>query len=168
MPSGQTHSTVTALSSVGLALFPIDHSVALAVGCMSGMILSPDLDHDSGSISYEFIRKIGGGIIESWWHGIWRPYQLALKHRSFWSHFPAVSTLVRILYLFFPLIINAVKDQDSTRDLKVGALSIRSQLLVLPMWLLIPLMWQYADFALWFVIGLAISDFWHWLFDSLF
>lgn len=168
MPSGNVHSTVTVAASIGIALLPYNDIVIPALGCLSGMILTPDLDHDSGHIGYEFVRKMGGNIFESWWHGVWRPYQIAMKHRSFWSHFPVVSTLVRIIYLFCPLIINAIKDQKSTGGFRVGALSVRSQLLAMPFWLLLPVVMMYPIETVWFICGLMFSDFWHWVFDQMF
>lgn len=70
-----------------------------AAGAFIGTVLQPDLDHDDGTISEYFVRGIGGAVQKVWW-AYWWPYR-RLKHRSFLSHFPIVSTLVRLAYAFW-------------------------------------------------------------------
>lgn len=55
-----------------------------------GLMFGPDLDIHSR----QFIRW-------GWLRWIWIPYQRSLRHRSFLSHGPIISTALRSLYLFF-------------------------------------------------------------------
>jgi uncharacterized metal-binding protein len=54
--------------------------------------LTPDLDQPSA---------LGGGVGRRWGplKSLWKPYELAIPHRSAWSH-SGVSALVRLLYMF--------------------------------------------------------------------
>jgi len=112
-----------------------------ALGCASGVILSPDLDVDHKTESEERVWRWGcafGFAFQSYWY----PYALAMPHRSFWSHFPGVSTAIRVLYGFW----------------WAGPLS-----LVLS-WRPGPLFWW---FAAWWFAGLCASDAAHWVMDGL-
>lgn len=168
MSSGYTHSTVTILSSIGLSLLPTEQSAVLAVGCLAGTVLTPDLDLDGFTEADGIIRRGAGYLPMAYWRTLWRPYRIAVKHRSFWSHTPVLSTIVRLLYLVCPLIVSFIKDQDSSGDVAVIGLSLIAQLFAVPFWGLVWLVYMYPVEALWFVCGLAVSDFAHWVFDQLF
>lgn len=67
-------------------------------GNITGLLISPDLDVDKGNISDSIIRKVSRPA--QWiWRKFWTPYSLALPHRSTLSHFPVLSTLVRLGYI---------------------------------------------------------------------
>ena len=108
----------------------------MAIGCFVGILLSPDLDVDNGNISNYLLKRIARPI-EIIWRIYWYPYRIKLKHRSFWSHFPVFSTLLRVVYFFFiPILLS--------------------------------IYYSYFDlyyFFLWFVFGLILADFLHYLMD---
>ena len=67
-------------------------------GNVVGILVGCDLDVDAGNISDTIIRKVSPKA--QWiWRKFWTPYSLALPHRSTLSHFPLISTLVRLGYI---------------------------------------------------------------------
>lgn len=96
MPSGRTHSIVNAclipLWAVPLGfILGWDIAIASAAGMLLGdLLLSPDLDHHVGSQAY----KMWG--LFRW---VWIPYQMALRHRSPFSHCPVIGTALRLVYI---------------------------------------------------------------------
>lgn len=72
----------------------------MAAGAFCGVILTPDLDVDDGTISEHFVRSVSNIAQKVWWI-YWYPYRRIMKHRSFLSHFPVVSTLIRVVYAFW-------------------------------------------------------------------
>lgn len=103
MCMGITHRTINTLVSVPTAgaLLVQAHWLPLQVITFLGgytfatFLVNPDLDLDS--IGYE-----SWGLLRF----IWWPYQKALAHRCFLSHFPVISTIFRIIYLFWlPVLI---------------------------------------------------------------
>lgn len=106
MPSGKVHSFTTVLLSAGLGYvayyrlgYPIQPTAALAGGTLAGLFLSPDLDVDSGSISFYHVRKVGGCLLGLLWSWLWKPYAMLIPHRSPLSHWPIISTVIRLGYL---------------------------------------------------------------------
>lgn len=104
MPSGKVHSAMT-LSTItgiiGCQFFSVTGgSIDLYIlGCATGLLVMPDLDVDNGSIANNFIRKILPPV-EWVWKILWFPYAKLIPHRHPISHFPVVSTFIRIGYLF--------------------------------------------------------------------
>jgi uncharacterized metal-binding protein len=100
MPSGKVHSSTTIVAAATTieaviiyeASRPIEvQSLAcFLLGLSVGLIMSPDLDLDK---NINFSRL---GII---WRLLWWPYTKAISHRSFVSHFPIISTIIRMLYI---------------------------------------------------------------------
>jgi uncharacterized metal-binding protein len=97
---------VTVLLSAGLGYaahyrlgYPVQASAALAGGALAGIFLSPDLDVDGGSISFYHVRHVAGCLPGLVWSWIWRPYARLIPHRSPLSHWPVISTLIRLGYL---------------------------------------------------------------------
>lgn len=123
MPSGSVHTanslSIAALLS-GAAYFydPVmltnSDSVALVVGSLSGIFLTPDLDVDSGYIGLRFLRSIPivGRFVAWMWRLMWLPYAILVPHRSWISHFPVISTIIRvvILFVFFGFIAFMYKE----------------------------------------------------------
>jgi uncharacterized metal-binding protein len=104
VPGGREHSVAT-LAVAGGAFaymashgFPMSETVDVAIGCLSGLVLTPDLDVDSGSISHKIIDRYFGVIIGFVWRIITKPYAIVFPHRSFFSHFPVVGTAIRVGY----------------------------------------------------------------------
>lgn len=122
-------------------------SVALVVGALSGILLSPDLDVDGGYIGLHFLRSIPiiGWPISKAWELFWKPYAVVIPHRSWISHFPVISTTIRvgILFVCFGIPL-ALMNYGSFKILFVD--NIRT------------------DF-MWF-IGLCISDGFHYFADK--
>lgn len=152
MPSGRVHSFTTVLLSAGLGYYawhtgyPLASAGALAGGTLAGIFLSPDLDVESGSISWYHVRKVGGCLAGLLWSWIWKPYAMVIPHRSPLSHLPLLSTVIRLGYL---------------------AGMVYAILLTLHMARLIehptlPTWWPYAFF------GLVLSDLLHYLLDKSF
>lgn len=114
MPSGKIHTSITsflAFSSLIEAAFLVSASAvsvdafALPLGCMAGILLSPDLDIDQGNISEAILRKRVGCVISGLWRIYWWPYAKLVRHRSWISHMPFISTGIRLLYAFWWLLL---------------------------------------------------------------
>lgn len=87
MASGKSHAKATVILGILLA-FVSPWYPWLPVGALLGLWLSPDLD----TVSDPY--RMWGVLRFVWW-----PYQKFFAHRSFWTHFPVVGTLGRVLYL---------------------------------------------------------------------
>lgn len=148
MASGKTHATASLITSVplgivaGISLGSIFYGVGAVVGSVLGIALTPDLDQEMTTyFEWKLIRKTGPlGYL---WMALWAPYALLVPHRSFWSHFPIVGTVLRLIYiLVLPTIFYVYKGYN----------------------IIIPEMaWKVV---LGLVIGLAISDALHWIMDG--
>lgn len=152
MASGEVHLRVTLFLApvAGVTTFLVTGSPALAlwstVGCLAGVLLTPDLDQESiNYVEWMLIRvTLGLGYL---WLAFWGPYSTLLRHRSWVSHGPLIGTLGRILYIQGGLYVLEV----------LG--------LVHPLPRLQELVRHPAFLAA--VGGLALSDLGHWLFDYL-
>lgn len=111
------------------------------LGCLLGIPLTPDLDQISISKSeWRLVKKFGPfGFL---WMAFWAPYSLLIPHRSFWSHFPIVGTVIRLLYItILPVAFYIHKGYNIT----------------------VPgMVWEVA---LGIIIGLLTSDILHWAMD---
>lgn len=155
MPSGRVHSaTSAALAVISLPAcvsYAVTHNTPEAIlfplGCLAGMILTPDLDINHPMIAEQNIRRYTGGagaFLAGFWYVYWWPYSIAIGHRSWVSHFPIISTIIRVGYLLFlPMLVYFLLTHDLTR-------------LVLDL--------NHPDF-LWVLGGLMVSDLFHWVFD---
>ena len=115
--------------------------VGVTLGCLLGIPLTPDLDQISISKSeWRLVKRFGPfGFI---WCAYWWLYAWIIPHRSFWSHFPIVGTILRLAYITIPPIIFYVYKGYSV---------------VLPEFILEGLVGVF--------VGLAMSDFIHWIMD---
>lgn len=151
MPSGKIHSItniVVALSGSATMLLlerGTEGIVGVATGAMIGCLISPDADVDSGAIADYYIRVYTGKIVETVWTMLWLLYRKVFKHRSFLSHFPLISTVIRILYLsvFYFLISAPLK------------------------WLSSLVQVDWPPFLWWCFVGLVLADTTHWGLDKL-
>jgi uncharacterized metal-binding protein len=107
MPNGNAHASATILLAAGLGMLsltlrqdPLMTTTALVGGCLAGLVLTPDLDVDRGSISHRIVKKSAGLLIGFAWHLFWYPYSRIMPHRSWYSHMPIFSTFIRVAYLF--------------------------------------------------------------------
>lgn len=155
MASGRTHTLVTiaAAGLAGMLALPLalQEAQVLAVvpGCLAGMFLSPDLDI-SRNISGWNVRRFGGAageLLGFLWRCYWWPYAAAIPHRHWISHTPVLSTLIRLLYLFAPLL---------------AMLYLLGLLEPLLLWAL-----DYPTLLVSALFGLSLSDTLHWLLDLL-
>ena len=119
MADGKTHASATQILAVllfaseatngkinGYALEPtLIYSAALTIGAMLGLLLTPDLDVNAGSISEEEVREISPFGENLWWI-YWFPYRKILPHRSPFSHWPIIGTMGRLLYIGIPYWIS--------------------------------------------------------------
>ena len=148
MPSGRTHAFITTLTAAGLFGYaystgtPQPAAIALAGGCLAGLILTPDLDVNGGVRSHTIVKREAGRLLAAAWRAIWLPYSRLLPHRHWLSHAPLVSTFLR-----------------------VGYLSLIAWLLLLVTgnpwpWDELPGWWRFA------LAGLVVSDCLHWAADS--
>ena len=102
MCMGVTHRTINTLASfpiTGALLIqahwlPLEAIVFFGGYTFATFLMNPDLDLNS--LGYE-----SWGILRF----IWWPYQKALAHRCFLSHFPVVGTICRIIYLMWVPIL---------------------------------------------------------------
>jgi uncharacterized metal-binding protein len=108
MPSGKVHSAITLATASGVvapyAIVQLDGNPwNYVAGCLTGLMIMPDMDVDGGNVSDFYIRKVSR-ILQVIWRGFWHPYAILVPHRHFISHFPVLGTVLRIGYIF--LIIN--------------------------------------------------------------
>jgi len=119
MPDGKTHTAATirgALVAIPILLSlgqPANLVLYGVLGALSNILLSPDLDLDEGYIGIHVIRMYCGGFLANVWQTIWKPYAKIMPHRSIQSHFPVISTTIRLGYVYFiyqavSLLINVV------------------------------------------------------------
>ena len=115
MANGRTHAVGTQTLAVllfaaeatngklsGYSLQPtLIYSAVLAGGAMLGLLLTPDLDVNAGSISEEEVRELSPFGENLWWM-YWFPYRQTLPHRSPFSHWPVIGTIGRLLYISIP------------------------------------------------------------------
>jgi uncharacterized metal-binding protein len=134
MPDGKTHAIMTVATSFGMFSAtnylgtPIDVSLSFMCGGLVGLILTPDLDQSESR--------------RSLWGLLWWPYGKAISHRDIWSHFPILSTIIRIIYLFsVPLFV---------------------------LWWYFPIEnWIHWDWIIYGILGLMASDTIHFLADMI-
>ena len=181
MSSGQHHAGMTKGIASGITLgaissyflSPIEISL-MAVGCLIGLFLTPDLDHDNASTPNEYVGFALGKWGRRVWEVVWNPYRLGIKHRSFWSHTPIIGTTVRLIYLILPVIIIFIKDQSSTSIFEIIPRAFIAQIVTLPFTAMLAVcvyfLWSYTQVDLTILglslfAGLSISDVGHWALD---
>jgi len=113
------------------------------VGYVIGNYVTPDNDQITVTRSEgDLLRHFGliGAIFVAYWF----PYAYMARwvggHRSFLTHFPVISTLVRLVYLLIPLMIYE-REWFRNENFLLGLLGV----------------W----------IGLSLSDFLHWILDAI-
>jgi uncharacterized metal-binding protein len=110
MASGHHHAIATvivggALSAglYGVAHCPPLETILFASGCLTGLVINPDLDIRHFTHAEQVLRASGGplgGLLARLWYTLWWPYaHLIPHHRHPLSHFPLLGTAGRLLYL---------------------------------------------------------------------
>lgn len=111
MSSGKAHNTITKFAVIPTVivtarLFDMPAALVTSLGCLSGIILTPDLDQEGiNCTEWQIVKKSAGlGFL---WLMFWYPYAMIIPHRHFLSHFPVISTLIRLIYvLFIPFVLS--------------------------------------------------------------
>lgn len=175
MSAGCVHQRASIALAAGFLIGSLvwGPGIEYAAGALVGIMLTPDLDVDAGNISNQIIReKIGGKpnakqktkpwfILRYWigygiekgWDMLWYFYRKSLKHGSELSHFPVISTVFRLGYLFlFILVI----PYTLLALIVPGAWSIGSEL----QWWFDVTLQHYKV-----ILGLMGSDLIHWVLD---
>lgn len=160
MPDGHTHMRATLISTAVISstlLIPSIHQkdlvISAAFGCLTGILISPDLDlADKGNLSHFFVLNYMGRFPYLLWWSFWWPYGKAISHRSRVSHQPILGTLGRIAYFMIPFSIIAF--------LLIGSQELYN-LLVTAMQAGV---WKYI---LAWTIGLMTADFVHYKMDNV-
>lgn len=172
MPSGKAHQKLAVATSPLLVIagwvisgFSYDIEVWLGIGTVvvgylaNPFCLSPDMDLPESAPSNKWRAA----------EPIWWPYQ-ALIHRGALSHWPPLSSLLRIGYLWLMLFIIGVSAVGIVDLIAYGLLSGQ---------ILIPLEWVKLAFVYWltcwkfptvwrFIWGLALADGLHVVSDAFF
>lgn len=108
MPPGRPHTQATLIATfvlTGVSAYLVMTTnrpdwVGAIAGGLSGLFLGPDTDVDDGSIANYHARRIGF-LFGVFWRAYWYPYAKLFPHRGLISHTPILSTLIRIVYLFW-------------------------------------------------------------------
>lgn len=155
MSSGKTHAKVTKLLSVpsGIAIMILlpdgiwMDGVACVIGCLTGLIIEPDLDVDTITTSeWKMVKRFW--IFGMVWVTFWYPYAKLIPHRNPLSHFPIVGTLGRLFYLILISVFIGYMF-----DLQVDEMMMN-----------IEVVFNHRLFAVW-VIGLMVADTGHCVAD---
>ena len=108
MASGKQHNkgiyiafAVSSGISVPLAIanpFNIPYLISFNIGILSGVVFNPDLDFAHRAFSFKNPKRVEP--VKRWGPLaiIWAPYGFFIPHRSFLSHGPIISTLIRVGY----------------------------------------------------------------------
>ena len=146
MPSGRTHATASTYAAIatGGVVFvatvdPLAATLA-ALGCLSGILLSPDLDIESRTFSEYQVDRIFGVVVGWVWFAFWWPYARIIPHRNWMSHGYFVGTAIRLGWLYSAIWIPAAL---------AGAV------------------WSPPQSLWWWVLGLTVSDVLHTAMDKL-
>lgn len=108
MSDGKTHGLITTIGGVAVLVagevfqMPRTQTVYMAIGCLSGLFLTPDLDQ----------AESHKGI----WAAIWWPYGLLMPHRNPLSHWPILGTIGRLAYLWLWAAIIYIIGNDWVRQ----------------------------------------------------
>lgn len=147
MPDGKTHAALSAVTAAALygagslSGLPGEVSLALAGGCLAGVLVTPDLDVNDRIYAHHLVRREAGRLPALLWKSFWMPYSRLVPHRHWISHTPLLGTGLRLGYV------------------------------VLLAWLLLALFghpWPWSELPLWApfaVWGLVFSDTLHWAAD---
>jgi uncharacterized metal-binding protein len=129
----------------------ITGGLAGALGCFAGLFIDPDLDVDRITRSERRMIKTVG--LAGWlWLILWWPYARVIPHRHPLSHWPVLSTALRLVYLA-GLVFLVLFGLEVAFGLGMPLLVMLMEV-PRPVWL--------AAFS-----GLALSDVGHWLADYL-
>ena len=103
MPGGKAHALASVAGAAVSSVFVLAASknalfgLSTGLGCLSGVLLTPDLDQEGISAAEWRLVKatFGLGFV---WLALWWPYAFVFRHRGV-SHWPIIGTLTRLAYL---------------------------------------------------------------------
>jgi uncharacterized metal-binding protein len=106
MSSGRVHAKASLILAAGFSIGALISQDARLLRCASGALIgifiAPDLDLTNGGIvAGNLIRQKVGWAGQRAWKLFWVSYSNSLKHGSWLSHFPLLSTFVRLAYIYF-------------------------------------------------------------------
>ena len=112
MPSGKTHARwgqslalawgigYGAPVALGTPAVSLDRAVAIGVGLVVGILITPDIDLLSITHEERRIQRHLGSTAKVLWMLLWQQYARGIRHRCPLSHAPIRSTLIRAAYLW--------------------------------------------------------------------
>lgn len=161
MSAGHTHlraSLILASAfSVGAIIISRPEMLECAVGAIVGTIITPDLDVDKAFIGDKIVYKRTGWLGKKLWLFFWKPYKTSMKHGRFASHFPIFGTFVRLLYIFYLLIVPFY----AVYFLILRLSNYNLDLIYEGVW------WCKMLFVSWYTVGLCASDLIHYCLDIM-
>lgn len=152
------HAKATLVLAAPAAIFAgvttgsLQNALACGIGVLFGILLSPDLDMNQKTRSEYVVSRYLGRLIGWLWYLFWLPYAKAVPHRHAISHWPVISTLIRLLYILtlsFPLW--CLVSWLATGSLAILPLSEIGR----------------VSGLLWGILGLMAADALHYLMDVL-
>jgi uncharacterized metal-binding protein len=107
MSAGCVHQKASVALAGGFLLgsLAFGNGIEYAIGSVVGIMLTPDLDVDRTYIGNKIIRNRIGHWAEQGWNMFWYFYKKSLKHGGPLSHFPGISTVFRLAYIFLFLLV---------------------------------------------------------------
>lgn len=156
MSSGLVHNKVTFVASwpvsVVVAILTLNfwYAVVAMLGCLSGIMFTPDLDLTITTRS-EWLLIRRSKLIGYVWIIIWYPYAKFIPHRSWASHYPIISTFIRVVY--FSVFLFVV----------VGLIRLMFPSVSWYLWFV----WDNVSYKVYlsYLFGLVVSDTLHWFYD---
>lgn len=160
MATGRTHAKVTlyvglpmslALTTCSALWLGAEGPFWIPVGTLLGLLMHPDLDQPILDTSEHKILRWTFGF-GSFWIGMFYGYAILFPHRSIWSHFPFLSTAIRMLWFWLQYVVRVffVYFVVSSWSGRYESLPLFPPLLP----------------TLYVFIGLSIPDFLHWVLDG--
>lgn len=110
MASGKEHfESNKRLLIAGAVLIPIFtvnpfYGLSWIIGCTLGMFIHPDWDVNHPTYPNAVIKKKFGSIVAKVYWFVQLPYAKLIPHRSWVSHSPILSTIIRMVYIGIPLL----------------------------------------------------------------
>lgn len=103
MASGLMHTKASLiLAGASVPYYGLDRPDLAAAAVLAGLwavVVQPDLDHLDHSGYYGlYIWDKTAPRLSFLWRMYWYPYARMFSHRSFFTHFPVVGTMIRLVY----------------------------------------------------------------------
>ena len=108
MASGKQHAIATSIAAgvIGpLLVFgagqSLDKALFCMLGCIIGLVITPDLEVRHRPIhSQGIVRRTAGHRVAVIWFLLWLPYAYLIPYHRHWiSHLPILGTTIRLVYL---------------------------------------------------------------------